>query len=81
MRGSFDFVTRKTGARWVALSLTAREMLAAIPRIAGIPWVITGSAASGRLGNLNEQWIVIRKRAGLEDVRLHDLSHTSATRP
>ena len=33
------------------------------------PWVITGSRAGERLANLNAQWVVVRMRAGLEDVR------------
>ena len=44
------------------------------------PWVITGRGASGRLANLNAQWIVVHKRAGLEDVRIHDLRHGFASR-
>ena len=36
--------------------------------------------ASGRLSNLNKPWIAVRKRAGLEDVRIHDLRHSFASR-
>ncbi len=70
----------KTGARWVALSATAKQVLATIPRQPGNPWVISGRGASGRLANLNHQWIAVRKRAGLEDVRIHDLRHSFASR-
>ena len=70
----------KTGARSVALSPAARNVLGSLPRLADNPWVITGRGASGRLGNLNAQWIVVRKRAGLEDVRIHDLRHSFASR-
>ena len=70
----------KTGARSVALSPAARKVLASLPRLADNPWVITGRGAGGRLGNLNAQWIVVRKRAGLEDVRIHDLRHSFASR-
>ena len=70
----------KTGARSVALSPAARKVLASLPRLPHNPWVITGRGASGRLGNLNAQWIVVRKRAGLEDVRIHDLRHSFASR-
>ena len=44
------------------------------------PWLFTGRGAGGRLGNLNAQWMVVRKRAGLEDVRIHDLRHSFASR-
>ena len=70
----------KTGARWVALSPTARQVLATIPRRPGNPWVIAGRGASGRLSNLNMPWIAVRKRAGLQDVRIHDLRHSFASR-
>ena len=70
----------KTGARWVALSPTARPVLATIPRRPGNPWVIAGRGASGRLSNLNMPWIAVRKRAGLKDVRIHDLRHSFASR-
>ena len=69
----------KTGARSVALSPAARKVLATLPRLPDNPWVITGRGASGRLANLNAQWIAVRKRAGLEDVRIHDLRHSCAT--
>ena len=70
----------KTGARWVALSPAATRVLAALPRLPSNPWVITGSRAGRRLANLNAQWVVVRRRAGLEDVRIHDLRHSFASR-
>ena len=70
----------KTGARQVALSPAARKVLVALPRLPDNPWVITGSRAGGRLANLNAQWVVVRRRAGLEDVRIHDLRHSFASR-
>ena len=70
----------KTGARWVALSPTARQVLATIPRRPGNPWVVSGRGATARLSNLNMPWIAVRKRAGLEDVRIHDLRHSFASR-
>ena len=70
----------KTGARQVALSPAARKVLAALPRLPDNSWVITGSRPGRRLANLNAQWVVVRKRAGLEDVRIHDLRHSFASR-
>ncbi len=70
----------KTGARWVALSPAATRVLAAIPRLPDNPWVIAGSRAGGRRANLNALWVVVRRRAGLEDVRIHDLRHSFASR-
>ena len=78
--GEMRLADTKTGARWVALSPTATQVLATIPRRPGNPWVISGRGASGRLSNLNMPWIAVRKRAGLEDVRIHDLRHSFASR-
>ena len=78
--GEFRLRDAKTGARSVALSPAARKVLATLPRLPHNPWVITGRGASRRMANLNAQWIVVRKRAGLEDVRIHDLRHSFASR-
>ena len=70
----------KTGARTVPLSPAAVTVLAALPRVPGNPWVIAGRKPGTRLSNINEQWHRVRKRARLENVRLHDLRHSFASR-
>ena len=55
-------------------------MLARIPRVAGNPHVIPGRIKGARMRNVNDPWDVIRDRAGLGDVRLHDLCHSWASR-
>ena len=70
----------KTGPRAVPLSPTARQVLAALPRQPDNPWVISGRAPGTRLGNLHAAWAAVRKKAGLEDVRMHDLRHSYASR-
>ena len=70
----------KTGPRLVALSPAAVRVLSAIPRVVDTPWVIAGRKPGTRIANLNALWLVVRARAGLEDVRLHDLRHTFASR-
>ena len=70
----------KTGARTVSLSPEAAAVLAGIPRVAGNPHVIPGRIKGRRMRNLNDPWDVIRERAGLGDVRLHDLRHSWASR-
>ena len=70
----------KTGSRSVSLSPPARRVLATLPRLPDNPWVIAGVKAGARLSNLNNAWLVIRARAGLDDVHIHDLRHSFASR-
>ena len=70
----------KTGARRVPLTPVAEAMLDGIPRVAGNPWVIVGQKPGAHLSNIEPIWIRVRARAGLEDVRIHDLRHSYASR-
>ena len=70
----------KTGPRTVSLSPEAAQVLAQIPRLPGNPWVIPGAKPGARLSSLFEPWRRVRARAGLDDVRLHDLRHSYASR-
>ncbi len=70
----------KTGAGSVALSPAARKVLATLPRLPDNPWVIAGSRPGRRVSNPNGRWLVVRARAGLEDLRIHDLRHSFASR-
>ena len=70
----------KTGARVVPLSPSAVKLLAGLPREPGNPWVIPGRKPGTHMRNLDRAWKVIQARAGLEDVRIHDLRHSFASR-
>ena len=70
----------KTGARLVPLSPAAAEVLSGLPRKARRPWVILGTRSGRHLGDLQPAWERIRERAGLEDLRIHDLRHSFASR-
>ena len=70
----------KTGARVVPLPPAAVELLAALPRLPDNPWVIPGRKPGARLSGLDHIWRKVRARAGLEDVRVHDLRHSYASR-
>lgn len=78
--GELSLRDAKTRARAVALSPAAREVLSHLPRLPDNPWVITGQGAGTHLSNLNAPWLVVRKRAGLEDVKIHDLRRSFASR-
>lgn len=69
----------KTGAKTVHLGRAAVELLEKAPAIVGNPWVITGTLTGSRLNELQHSWRRIRARAGLHDVRIHDLRHTFAS--
>ncbi|MCY4452195.1 MAG: site-specific integrase [Immundisolibacterales bacterium] len=70
----------KTGARRVPLSGPACAVISDLPRVPGNPWVIPGRNAGAPLRNLQYPWEILRARAGLEDVRIHDLRHSFASR-
>ena len=70
----------KTGARSVALSPAARKVLSALHQEPDNPWVIAGPGPGRHLANLNVPWLRVRVRTGLDDVRIHDLRHSFASR-
>jgi integrase len=69
----------KTGKKLVYLSSAAIELFNAIPREEGNSYVICGGKEGAHLINLQKPWRRIRKKVGLDDVRLHDLRHTFAS--
>ena len=70
----------KTGPRTVQLSPAAAEVLARVPRVDGNTHVIPGTGRDNSMTNLQRHWVRIRKRAGLDDMRLHDCRHSFASR-
>lgn len=70
----------KTGAKVVALGAPAFALLTSLKRDRDdSPYVLPSSKGSGHLVGLQKIWERLRARAGLEDVRLHDLRHTYAS--
>jgi integrase len=70
----------KTGAKVVHLGQPAIDLLQAAERVEGNPWVITGALPGKHLSDLQPFWRRVRARAGLKDVRIHDLlRHTFAS--
>jgi len=69
----------KTGAKVVHLGQTALDVLTAIERIDDNPWVVTGTLPGAPLYDLQPFWQRVRARAGVKDVRIHDLRHTFAS--
>lgn len=69
----------KTGEKPIHLGAAALEVLNGIPRVEGNPYVIVGAKEGGHFVNLKDPWGAIRKAAGLDDVRIHDLRHSFAS--
>lgn len=69
----------KTGKKTIFLSAPALQVLAELPRLAKNPYVIAGNRHGANLVNIRKPWARIRKKANLEDVRLHDLRHSFAS--
>ncbi|MBO6824467.1 MAG: tyrosine-type recombinase/integrase [Thalassospira sp.] len=69
----------KTGARVVHLGPPALDLLKNLKRQPKNPWVICGKIPGTNRKEIQKFWQRIRKRAGIEDVRIHDLRHSFAS--
>ena len=78
--GELRLKDAKAGARRVPLTPAIEAVLSGIPRAGDNPWVIAGRRPGQRIGAIHRAWMRLRVRAGLEDVRLHDLRHGYASR-
>ena len=84
-RGLLLLAKSKTGKKTIVLNAPALAVLASLPRssiyvVPGEPVVHADGKIEDRPRNdLKRPWAVVSKRAGLEDVRLHDLRHTFAS--
>ncbi len=69
----------KTGAKVVHVGQPVVELLRITQRTDGNPWVISGTLEGKPLSDLQPFWQRVRARAGVKDVRIHDLRHTFAS--
>ncbi len=69
----------KTGAKVVHVGQPVVDLLQDAQRTDGNPWVITGTLPGKPLSDLQPFWQRVRARAGVKDVRIHDLRHTFAS--
>ena len=79
-KAEMRIVDGKTGSRTVHLSPSAVGVLAALPRVPGNPWVVPGARPGSHMTDIDGAWQSIRARAGLHDVRIHDIRHSFASR-
>ena len=76
---TLNLADAKAGPRRVFLNAPARAILERQPRT-GSAWVFPSPLDSGRpLSPHLPLWYLVRREAGIEDVRLHDLRHTVAS--
>lgn len=69
----------KTRKKSIPLNAAALAVLSGLPRVAGNSHVFPGPGTSGHIVDLKKPWTRVRERAGLSDVRLHDLRHSFAS--
>ncbi|WP_081871586.1 tyrosine-type recombinase/integrase [Parvularcula oceani] len=77
--GELRLPDSKTGRKTIHLSPPALEVLAALPREEGNPFVICGGKPGASLVNYKDPWKRISEAARLDDVRPHDLRHSFAS--
>jgi integrase len=66
-------------ARYVQLNSAAIQLLKRLPRADDSPYIFPSQTNGKPMASLFFPWDRIRKRAGLDDVRLHDLRHSFAS--
>jgi integrase len=76
-RGELRLGETKAGRpHYVPLSAPALALLRQLPREEGNPYLLPGTKTGGHLVNVSKPWEKIRRAAGVEDVRIHDLRRT-----
>lgn len=69
----------KTGSKVVHLSPAAVDLLEAMPRLEGNPYVFYGDVPGKPYVALNKCWSAVLRTADVKGVRIHDLRHHFAT--
>lgn len=69
----------KTGPRQVVLSEPARQLLAEAFEQRKSEWVIPGRKPEAHLVNFSKFWRRLTRQASIEELRIHDLRHTTAS--
>lgn len=77
--GCLRLADSKTGQKVVMLGAPALQIFASLSRQEGSDYVFPAMKGKGHYVGLPRAWIRIRKKAGLDDVRIHDLRHSFAS--
>ena len=79
-RRAWFIPTTKTGKpRYVPLSQAAMDVIEALPRWDGCPWLLPNPATLHFYQDIKKPWQNVRAAAGLGDLRIHDLRHSAAS--
>jgi integrase len=76
-RGVLFLPDSKTGKKVIVLNAPALAVLNSLERIG--PYVVAGEQLEKPRADLKRPWTLVRRRAGLEGLRIHDLRHTYAS--
>lgn len=79
-RRSWKIPLSKSGkARHIPLSSAAVELFKELPRLRNCPYALPNPKTLKPYGDIHAQWHTACRKAGLKDVRIHDLRHTFAS--
>ena len=71
-------ITKNKKIRKIPISPELQELIAEIPKMDN-KWLFPAPIAEGHYKDVNNAWFYARAKAGLQDVRMHDLRHSFAS--
>jgi integrase len=78
-RGIIFLPDSKTGPKPIYLNAAALTILARLPRLDGNSHIFPGQKEGAPRFRLQKPWVAVRRSAGLDGLRLHDLRHSFAS--
>lgn len=72
-------MTKNGRGRHVPLSQAAMDIIGQLPRYDGCPWLLANPLTMLPFTDIKRSFMEARKKAGLDDVHIHDLRHSYAS--